>query len=73
MNSPKLPGYWTKESTMNNNTQIDLETPAISALAAASKTPFLTAFKVTLGIGLARFALFAGVVTVLVVAYKVLN
>lgn len=52
---------------------VDVETPAISALAAASKTPFRTAFKVTLGIGLARFAMFVGVVTVLVVAAKVLS
>jgi len=55
------------------NTQIDLETPAISALAAASKTPFATAFKVTIGIGLARFALFSGVVLVLSLAYKILH
>jgi hypothetical protein len=39
-------------------------------LAAASKTPFMTAFKVTLGIGLARFAMFVGVVGVLIIAYK---
>lgn len=45
---------------MHQNNQVDLETPAISALAAASKTPFQTAFKVTLGIGLARFLLFVG-------------
>lgn len=57
----------------NNNNNIDLETPAISALAAASKTPFLTAFKVTLGIGLARFVLFCGVVAVIVLAYKILH
>lgn len=42
----------------NTNRQVDLETPAISALAAASKTPFQTAFKVTLGIGLARLLMF---------------
>jgi hypothetical protein len=57
---------------MNNN-QIDLETPAISALAAASKTPFRTAFKVTLGIGLARFALFVSFVSVIVLAVKILK
>lgn len=57
---------------MNNN-QIDVETPAISALAAASKTPFLTAFKVTLGIGLARFALFVGVVCVFILGYKIIK
>lgn len=50
------------------NKQVDLETPAISALAAASKTPFLTAFKVTLGIGLARFLMFVGVLAVIVLA-----
>jgi hypothetical protein len=54
---------------MNNN-QIDLETPAISVLAAASKTPFLTAFKVTIGIGLARLTMFGGVVLILTLAYK---
>jgi len=58
---------------MQNNNQIDLETPAISALAAASKTPFLTAFKVTLGIGLARVALFTGFVSVIVIAYKIIH
>lgn len=52
---------------MNNN-QIDLETPAISVLAASSKTPFKTAFKVSLGIGLARFVMFVGVVSVIVIA-----
>jgi hypothetical protein len=51
-------------SNVNNN-QVDLETPAISALAAASKTPFMTAFKVTMGIGLARLALFVGGLTAL--------
>jgi len=53
---------------MDTNKQVDLETPAISALAAASKTPFMTAFKVTLGIGIARFLLFVGVVAVIVAA-----
>ena len=57
---------------MENN-RIDLETPAISALAAASKTPFTTAFKVTLGIGLARFAMFLGVVGAIVLAIKILK
>jgi hypothetical protein len=55
------------------NKNVDLETPAISALAAASKTPFMTAFKVTLGIGLARFAMFLGVVAVIVAAIKILS
>lgn len=43
---------------MNQQTENAVETTAISALAAASKTPFKTAFKVTVGIGLARLALF---------------
>lgn len=54
---------------MNNN-QVDLETPAIAALSAASKTPFLTAPKVALGIGLGRLLMFTGFVSVLVLAYK---
>lgn len=51
----------------NNNLpgKPDLETPAIMALAAASKTPFMTAFKVTLGIGLARFLLFTAGIAIL--------
>ena len=39
---------------MDNQTKVHLETPAISALAAASKTPFRTALLVTIGIGLGR-------------------
>lgn len=58
---------------MNNNREVDLETPAISALAAASKTPFRTAFKVTLGIGLARFAMFVGVVAVGLIAAAIIK
>jgi len=58
---------------MNNNNQVDLETPAISVLAAASKTPFQTAFKVTLGIGLARLALFAGFIGVISLALIVIG
>lgn len=57
----------------NLNNQIDLETPAIAALAATSKTPFMTAFKVTLGIGLARFSMFVAGVGVLVLAYKLVK
>ena len=56
----------------HNNRQVDLETPAISALAAASKTPFWTAFKITLGIGLARALLFIGVGTTIVVIASIL-
>lgn len=57
---------------MNNN-QVDLETPAISALAAASKTPFMTAFKVTVGIGLARLLMFVGVLAAITGAIKILQ
>jgi hypothetical protein len=55
----------------NNN--VDLETPVITALAAASKTPFLTAFKATLGIGAARLLMFVGAVTTIVLAIKILK
>lgn len=58
---------------MQNNNNSNLESAAISALAAASKTPFRTAFKVTLGIGLAHFTMFVGVVSVVVIAYKILH
>lgn len=57
----------------NNNKQTDLETPAISVLAAASKTPFMTAFKVTIGIGLGRLVLFLGFVIIVGLAYAVLK
>lgn len=41
---------------MNRNNDIgnQLEMGAVKALAAASKTPFLTAFKVTMGIAIAQ-------------------
>jgi len=61
------------KGNMENNNRVDLETPVITALAVASKTPFLTAFKATLGIGLARFLMFFGVVTTIVLAVKVLK
>jgi threonine/homoserine/homoserine lactone efflux protein len=50
--------------------RVDLETPAISVLAAASKTPFRTALFVTLGIGLGRFILFALSILTLFAIYK---
>lgn len=58
---------------MQNNNNNNLENTAISALAAASKTPFLTAFKVTLGIGLAHFAMFVGVIGVIALAYRIIH
>lgn len=59
---------------MNNfNNQVDLETPAIELLAVASKTPFMTSFKVTLGIGLGRLVLFAGFVLVVVAGYEIVK
>jgi len=39
--------------------QNDVEMTAVKALAAASKTPFLTAFKVTLGIAAAQLVVLA--------------
>jgi len=61
---------------MRNNQQDiqnTVETTAISGLAAASKTPFQTAFKITLGIGLARLLLFTGGVAVIVAAYAIIH
>ncbi len=60
-------------SNLNNqqNAERAIETAAISGLAAASKTPFRTAFKITLGIGLARFLMFVGIVATIVAAYKI--
>jgi len=58
---------------MHNHRPVDLETPAISALAAASKTPFATAFKVTLGIGLARFLMFTVSASVIIGTILVFN
>lgn len=52
--------------------QIDLETPAISALAAVSKTPFLTALKVTLGIALGRLLMFILVIGIIAGTVKLL-
>jgi len=57
----------------NNAQSTQLQDAATSAFAAASKTPFLTAFKVTLGIGLARFVMFVGVVATITVAVYVLR
>lgn len=48
-----------------NNLGNEIETTAVSALAAASKTPFKTAFLVTLGIGLGRLLLFTSGLAVL--------
>lgn len=59
-----------------NNLQNEIETAGISAIAAASKTPFKTAFSVTLGIGLARLVMFLGVVGVIflgIIAYSLIT
>lgn len=40
---------------MRQNDNNNVEETAIKAVAAASKTPFWTAFKVTLGVALAQF------------------
>ena len=58
---------------MRPNQGNDLQNAAITAIAAASKTPFRTAFKISMGIALAQittlifvlfsFALLVGVIT----------
>lgn len=54
---------------MNNNQQNDVVLAGVKAVAAASQTPFKTAFKVTMGIALAQLATLAifvvGVATVI--------
>lgn len=47
---------------MNNNqeTTNTLQNATTTVLAATSKTPFWTAFKITMGIGLAQLTLFFG-------------
>lgn len=40
-----------------NNLVQEAEKLTVAALAATSKTPFLTAFKITAGVGLARFVI----------------
>jgi hypothetical protein len=49
----------TPNTGTRTNVGSQLENVGISALAAASKTPFRTAFMVTLGIGLGRLVLFS--------------
>lgn len=46
--------------TAHNNSNNDLETTAIKALAMASKTPFRTAFKASLGVAAAQLVVLAG-------------
>lgn len=41
----------------NSNTENDVEITAIKALAVASKTPFKTAFKATLGVAAAQLVI----------------
>lgn len=57
---------------MNNSQRQtnELESAAIGALAATTKTPFKTAFMITLGIGAARALLFFSVLAGLVLLYK---
>jgi hypothetical protein len=55
----------------NQRSKVDLETPAISVLAAASKTPFRTAFMVTLGIGLGGLILFGVFVGIIAAVIKI--
>jgi len=58
---------------MNNNTQGNVETTATEVLAAASKTPFRTAFMITAGIGLGRLMLFALGLTLIVFAVNAVH
>jgi len=51
-----------------NNVGNEVQDTAVSVLAASSKTPFSTAFKVTLGIGAARLLLFVGGVSAIATA-----
>jgi hypothetical protein len=62
---------------MENSTVQSLEKTATSALSAASKSPFKTAFKITFGIGLAHVALvltfFAGLTVIGLVGLLLLS
>lgn len=42
---------------MENKTQFEAGTEAIKAIAVASKTPFWTAFKVTMGVAAAQLVI----------------
>jgi hypothetical protein len=44
---------------MKHQNSNDLESSAVKAIAAASKTPFRTAFKITFGIALAQLTIAA--------------
>ncbi len=55
----------------HENLERTIETAGITALAVASKTPFKTAFLATIGIGLARLLLFAGVVSIFTLAITI--
>lgn len=57
---------------MNNNQQNDVVMAGVKAVAAASNTPFKTAFKITMGIALAQLATLAiFVVSVALVIFTV--
>lgn len=55
-----------------NNMVQDVENVAVGALAAASKTPFRTAFMLTFGMGLARVLLAIMLIAGVMVTYKVI-
>lgn len=46
------------QPTQSQQQSTALQDTATAVIAAGSKTPFSTAFKITLGIGLARLSLF---------------
>jgi hypothetical protein len=62
---------------MKNNQQNDMVMSGIKAVAAASATPFKTAFKVTMGIAVAQLLVLAmflgGLATVVLIAAFLLN
>lgn len=62
---------------MNQNQGNELENMAVSAIAAASKTPFKTAFKITFGIAVANVLIgllfMAGCATIATVSYMVVK
>lgn len=57
---------------MENKQGTTVSDMATTAIAAASKTPFKTAFLLTIGIGLAHVALFVGTIVTILVIFKTL-
>jgi hypothetical protein len=51
------------------NDSIDLEALGISTIAAASKTPFRTALKITLGIAIGRSLIPLGLIAAIIIFF----